>query len=83
MQMEDYLYQKDLFLPLNGIEKKSMAMKDKEWEVIDRKTLGIVRLYLVALVAFNFSKEKTMEDIMKELVRLYEKPSRSIMLHNG
>jgi hypothetical protein len=24
MQMEDYLYQKDLFLPLGGIEKKSM-----------------------------------------------------------
>jgi hypothetical protein len=22
MQMEDYLYQKDLFLPLGGIEKK-------------------------------------------------------------
>jgi hypothetical protein len=35
--MEDYLYQKDLFLPLGGIEKKSMAMKDEEWEVLDIK----------------------------------------------
>jgi hypothetical protein len=26
MQMEDYLYQKDLFLPLGGIEKNLMAM---------------------------------------------------------
>jgi hypothetical protein len=30
MQMEDYLYKKDIFLPLGGIAKKSMAMKDKE-----------------------------------------------------
>jgi hypothetical protein len=43
MQMEDYLYQKDLFLPLGGITKKSMAMKDEEWEVLDRKALGTIR----------------------------------------
>jgi hypothetical protein len=30
MQMEDDLYQKDLFLPLGGISKKSRAMKDEE-----------------------------------------------------
>jgi hypothetical protein len=30
MQMEDYLYQTDLFLPLGGVEKKPMTMKDKE-----------------------------------------------------
>jgi hypothetical protein len=30
MQMEDYLYQKDLFLPLGGIAKKLAATKDEE-----------------------------------------------------
>jgi hypothetical protein len=30
MQMEDYLYYKDLFLPLGGTVKKSTTMKDKE-----------------------------------------------------
>jgi hypothetical protein len=29
MKMEDYLYQKDLFLPLGGITKKSMTMKEQ------------------------------------------------------
>jgi hypothetical protein len=29
MQMEDYLYQKDLFLPLGEIAKNSMTMKDE------------------------------------------------------
>jgi hypothetical protein len=28
MQIEYFLYQKDLFLPLGGIEKKSMTKKD-------------------------------------------------------
>jgi hypothetical protein len=29
MQMEDYLYKKDLFLPLGGITKKMTTMKDE------------------------------------------------------
>jgi hypothetical protein len=28
MQMEDFLYQKDILLPLKGIKKNSMTMKD-------------------------------------------------------
>jgi hypothetical protein len=42
MDIEDYLYYKDLFLPLGVIEKRSMAMKDEEWEVLDRKALGTI-----------------------------------------
>jgi hypothetical protein len=77
MQMEDYLYHKDIFLPLGGIEKKSMAMKDEEWEILDRKALGMIRLSLEASVAFNISKEKTTKDLMDSLAKLYEKASTS------
>jgi hypothetical protein len=42
MQMEDYLCQKDLFLPLGGIPKKLTSMKDKEWQVLGRKALGTI-----------------------------------------
>jgi hypothetical protein len=77
MQMEYYLCHKDLFLPLGGIEKKSTAMKDKEWEVLDRKALGTIRLSLEASVAFNISKENTMKEMMDTLAKLYEKPSVS------
>ena len=59
MQMEDYLYQKYLYLPLSGKTKNSMAMTDAEWEILNRKALGTVRLCLAALVAFNISKETT------------------------
>ena len=42
MQMEDYLYQKDLYLTLSGKTKKPTGMTDVEWEILDRKALGIV-----------------------------------------
>jgi hypothetical protein len=61
MQMEDYLYQKDLFLPLSGVAKNLAAMKDEEWDILDRKALGTIRLSLAASVAFNISKEKDNE----------------------
>jgi len=75
MQMEDYLYQKDLFLPLGGKAKQPTTMKDEEWEVLDRKALGTIRLSLASSVAFNISKETTTEGLMKALGKLYEKPS--------
>ena len=74
MQMEDYLYQKDLYLPLGGKAAKPAAMKDEEWNLLDRKALGTIWLCLAALVAFNISKEKTTEDVMKALTKIYENP---------
>jgi hypothetical protein len=40
--MEDYLYQKDLFLPLGGITQNPMTIKDEEWEFLDRKALRTI-----------------------------------------
>ena len=51
MQMEDYLY-----LPLGGKAKQPVAMKDEEWEVLDRKALGTIWMCLASSVAFNVSK---------------------------
>ena len=77
MQMEYYLYQKYLYLPLSRKKKKLTAMTDAKWEILDRKALGIVRLCLAASVAFNILKETTTEGLIKVLVKLYEKPSAS------
>jgi hypothetical protein len=74
MLMEYYLYQKDLFLPLGGIVRKSTAMKDEEWEVLDRNALGMISMSLEASVDLNILKEKTMKELMDVLVKLYEKP---------
>jgi hypothetical protein len=75
--MEDYLYQKDLFLPLGGIEKKPTTMKDEEWDILDRKALRMIRLSLTTSMSLNISKEKTMKEMMDALAKLYEKPSAS------
>jgi hypothetical protein len=56
--MEDYLYQKDLFLPLSGVAKKPAAMKDEEWEILDRKALGTIRLSLAASWLSIFRKKR-------------------------
>ena len=52
-------------------------MKDDEWEVLNKKALGTIRLCLASLVAFNILKEKTTEGVMSALSKLYEKPSAS------
>ena len=74
MQMEDYLYQKDLYLPFGRKAKQSAAMKDWEWGVLDRKALGTIQLCLASSVAFNILKEKTTEGVMSALSKLYKKP---------
>eukprot|EP00253_Pinus_taeda_P022417 PITA_22417 len=48
MQMEYYLYQKDLYVPLGGKTKMSTGMTNEEWNLLDRKALEIVRLCLTA-----------------------------------
>ena len=77
MQMEYYLYYKELYLPLSGKEKTLMSMADIEWDIHDRKVLGAIRMCLVVLVAFNISKETKTEGLMSTLAKLYEKPSAS------
>ena len=77
MQMDGYLYQKDLFLLLGGKTSKMTFTKNKEWEVLDKKALGTIRLFLDSSVDFNISKEKTIEGVMRTLAKLYEKPSAS------
>ena len=37
MLMEDYMYQKDIFLPLSRKTKQLTIMKDKECAVLNRK----------------------------------------------
>ena len=78
MQMEDYLYQKDLWKFLEGKKEKNQgSMSNDEWDLLERKELGSIRLCLAPSVAFNITKVKTIEDLMKTLATLYEKPSAS------
>ena len=79
MQIEDYLYQKNLYQPLK--DKKPEGMKDDDWTLLDRQALGVIRLTLSRNVAFNIAKEKTTTSLMAALSSMYEKPSTSNKVH--
>ena len=75
--MEDYLYQEDLWWPLEGKTKKPITMLIEDQDILDKKALGSIQLSLAPLVAFNITKVKMVEELMENLVKLYEKPSTS------
>ena len=77
IQMEDYLYQKDLYILLSKKVNKPSSMKIAKWDLLDRKALGTIWLCLASSVLFNVSKEKTTKDPIDALGKLYEKPSAS------
>ena len=41
MQMEDYLYQKDLWQSFERKAKKQVTLSDEEWEILDRRHLEV------------------------------------------
>ena len=75
--MEDYLYQKDLWKPLEGKTKNQGSMSNVKWDLLDRKALGSIQLCLAPIVAFNITKVKMIEELMQTLAKLYEKPFAS------
>ena len=73
MQIEDVLYQKKLHEPLSKIKPEDM--KEEEWRLLDRQTLGVVRLSLAKNVAYNIASIKTTHELLKALSDMYERPS--------
>ena len=57
MQMEDFLFNKKLHLPLGS---KPEGMKAEEWNLLDRQALWVIRLTLSKKVSHKVAKEKTM-----------------------
>lgn len=81
-QIEDYLYQKDLYRPLLGKEKgKKKDESNEDWDVLDRKALGVVRLSFSKSVTYNILKEKTTEGLVEALKKMYEQPSAANKVH--
>jgi hypothetical protein len=52
-------------------------MKDKLWEVLDRKALGTLWLCLTMSMDFKISKENTKEDLMNVVVSPRLSPCKS------
>ena len=79
MQIEDYLYGRKLHLPL--LRTKPETMKAKEWALLDKQVLRVIRLTLSKSIAHNVGKEKTTADLIKALSGMYEKSSTNNKVH--
>ncbi|KAE8706604.1 putative potassium transporter 12 [Hibiscus syriacus] len=79
MQIEDFVYQKNLYQPLSG--KQPEGMKNEDWVLLDKQALEVIRLTLSHNVAFYIAKEKTTVGLMAALSNIYEKPSASNKVH--
>ena len=68
-----------MYQPLS--RKKPEAIKEEDWNLLDRQALGVIQLTLSRNVAFNIAKEKTTAGLMAALSNMYEKPSASNKVH--
>jgi len=59
IQIENYMYQKDLYLSLGEKAQKPKEMTDGDWGVLYQKALGVIWLSLALTVALKVSRKKT------------------------
>ena len=57
LKVEDLLVDQDLWSVVRSI--KPSGRKPEDWELMDQKTRGLIRLSVVDLVLLNFHEEKT------------------------
>ncbi|KAL2246201.1 UNVERIFIED_CONTAM: Retrovirus-related Pol polyprotein from transposon TNT 1-94 [Sesamum indicum] len=72
MQMEAYLYGKDLYGPL---AEKPEKTSDEEWKVLDRKAMSAIIMSLSRNVAYNMKGAKSTKEVLQTLADMYKKPS--------
>ena len=71
--MEDVLYCKDLHNPIKGDSAKLNDMSDRDWEKLNRKTIGCIRQCIDVSVFHHVSQETNAEDLWEKLRSLYKR----------
>lgn len=56
-------------------------MDGKEWNLLDRKAIGAIRLIQLKLVAFNIKNKNTIASLMAALTNMYKQPSTTNKVH--
>ena len=71
--MEYVLYCKDLHDHIKGDSAKPSDMSDKDWEKLNRKTIGCIRQCIVVSVFHHVFQETNVEALWEKLRGLYER----------
>ena len=70
--MEDMLYSKDLYDPVEG-DKSKGTKSDAEWKKLNRKAVALIRQWLDLSVYPHVDTETNAEKMWKKLKELYER----------
>lgn len=70
LKMEDLLVDHDLWIVVSGM--KPTGMKQEDWDLTDRKSKGLIRLFLADSVLLNVHIAKTASSLWKRLVAIYQ-----------
>ena len=71
--IEDVLYCKDLHDTIEGDSAKPSKMSNKDWEKLNRKTIGCIRQCIDVRVFHHVSQETNAEALWEKLKGLYER----------
>ncbi|XP_047340702.1 uncharacterized protein LOC124944484 [Impatiens glandulifera] len=71
-KMEDILYCKDLYEPVEGDSAKPKEMAEADWIKLNRKAVGTIRQWLDDSVYHHVASEKSAHELWKKLESLYE-----------
>lgn len=72
-RMEDILYCKDLYEPIHGDEARPKEKTDKEWEIMNRKTVVQIRQWVDQTVFHHVAQETNAFSLWKKLEAMYER----------
>mgnify|MGYP003740606461 FL=1 len=72
-RMEDILYCKDLYDPVEGDASKPDKMTDKEWAKLNRKTVGQIRQWVDHTVFHHVAQEVNAHSLWQKLEAMYER----------
>ncbi len=70
--MEDLLFVRDLYDPIEGDERRPDGKTDEEWSKLNRKAVAVIRQWVEDAVYHHVSGETNASELWKKLAALYE-----------
>ncbi|PKI48889.1 hypothetical protein CRG98_030737 [Punica granatum] len=70
-RMEDLLFCRDLYDPIEGDSAKPKDKDDKAWERINRKTIGLIRQWIDNSIYHHVAQETNAKALRDKLTNLY------------
>ena len=71
--MEDMLYSKDLYDPVEGDKYRPADKSEVEWNIMNRKVVALIRQWLDLSVYPHVDKETNAQSMWQKLADLYER----------